>query len=210
MRIQSVINSNVNYAHNHVPKAKNTATPVCNSRDTVSFGNSYNSLFAKAIKSDFNIKSYNEISSLFLRLWDAAISEGKTCDNVAKQILSKSYTSFMRDILKNFNNGYNARLIKNNEVIVERNGSPLVTGYYNFVNFCDPVNGIYHNDIKFGMKGDKVVIERLYDEARFHTNNKLYSYTTHTTDFRETNKTYYKRNGEENSWRTFLSDLVNT
>lgn len=208
MRIQKIFTGNVNYIRPKVLEEKNTTNPVANSRDIVSFGNSYNSLFAKAIKADFNIKSYSEISSLFSELWVNALSEGKARDSVARQILSRSYTSYMRDTLKKFDQGYDAGLIKYDEIIVERNGVPLVTADQNFVNFCDPVWGRYHNDIKFGMDGDKVVIERLYDKAKFYDNNRLYSYTRHTTDFRESKTTYYKRNGEENSWKTFLSDMM--
>ncbi len=207
MRIQNVLACNFVNAQNNVTKEKNSTNPI-KSKDTVSFGNSYNSLFAKAIHPDFNIKSYDEISSLFTHLWLRAAIEGNAKDSVAKTILQKSPTTFFRDTLKEFAKGCKAGLINHDEIIVERNGSPLITAYDKFVNFCDPINGRHHNDIKFGFDGDKVFIERLYDKAKFYDNHNLHSYTRYTTDFSESSTTYYKRNGEEDSLKSFFKGLI--
>lgn len=207
MRVQNILNANFINSQNFISQEKVSSTSIKN-KDTINFGNSYNSLFAKAISPNFNIKSYSEVSSLFIKLWANAISEGQAQDSVAKTILQKSYTSFFRDTLKEFAQGCKSGLIKHDDVIVKRNGLPLVTAYDNSVNFCDPINGIYHNDIKFGFDGDKVVIERLYDKAKFYSNHNLHSYTKHSTDFRESSTTYYKRNGEENSLKSFFRDLI--
>lgn len=187
-----------------LPVQKQLSTP-----DRVSFGG-YNDLFKKAISTEFNIKSYKEVTNMFENLWKCALEEGRLKNSVASTILTDESSSLISR-LKRFRQGCKSNLIEHDEIIVERNGRPLVTTYDKSVNFRDPFNPVYRDkDIKFGFSKDKLVVERLYDKTKFYCDHTrgISSFTRYTTDFREAETTYYKRNGEENSLKNFFEFFV--
>ena len=72
-----------------LPVQKQLSTP-----DRVSFGG-YNDLFKKAISTEFNIKSYKEVTNMFENLWKSALEEGHLKNSVASTILTDESSSLI-------------------------------------------------------------------------------------------------------------------